>query len=77
VESGQQDTLEARSVSARATFRGREREEFDGLVGMMCYALWKNKKTWVFNEVHQQHSPISMGMAAFSGGRIQPPQRFW
>jgi hypothetical protein len=39
VEPGQQDTLEARSVSARATFRGREREEFDGLVGMMCYAL--------------------------------------
>jgi hypothetical protein len=61
-EPGRHDTLEAWWTRLRARIRGKEKRDFDGLVYTACYTLWKNRNRWVFNEVHQQHSAISLAV---------------
>jgi hypothetical protein len=47
-------------TTERDRLRGLERKEFDTLVCMTSYALWKNRNAWTFGEVQRQHRPITL-----------------
>jgi hypothetical protein len=47
-------------LAERIRLRGREQKNFDALVCIVSYALWKNRNAWIFNDARRQHRPITL-----------------
>jgi hypothetical protein len=60
-EPTQASTFEEWWLRERAKLRDRKhRKEFDALVCMISYAIWKNRNAWIFGDARRQHRPISL-----------------
>jgi hypothetical protein len=60
-EPTQASTFEEWWLGERTKIRDRKlRKEFDALVCMISYAIWKNRNAWIFGDARRQHRPISL-----------------
>jgi hypothetical protein len=54
------DTLEGWWLRERAKFSAKTRKNFDGLIILGCWELWKNRNAWVFNNLNLQFTLMQL-----------------
>jgi hypothetical protein len=54
------DSLEDWWLRERARFSAKTRKNFDALVILGCWELWKNRNAWVFNNLNLQFTPMQL-----------------
>jgi hypothetical protein len=60
-EPSRASTFEEWWLTERTKIRGKKhRKEFDALVCMTSYAIWKNRNAWIFGDARRQHRPITL-----------------
>jgi hypothetical protein len=47
-------------LGERAKFSAKTRKNFDALVILGCWDLWKNRNAWVFNNQNLQFTPVQI-----------------